>query len=81
MEVAGLAASIGKETRVTYDGSKEPDIALGELRADNEVLAVLENLLELVERLEERDDGGLIGLLRSSESGFVDAVVDLRRDD
>ena len=43
----------------TYDGDEETDVGFGEAVAD-EVVFALEYLLETVERLEERDDGGLV---------------------
>ena len=55
------------------DGDEQPDVRFRELAADEIVLAV-QNLLEPVERLEERDDGCLVRLLRRREAGLVHAV-------
>jgi hypothetical protein len=58
------------------DGREEPDVCLGELVPDDVLLAALEDLLEAVERLEQRLDRGLVRLLGGGEARLVDAVVD-----
>ena len=55
------------------DSDEEPDVRLRELAADEIVLA-LQDLLEPVERLEERHDRRLVRLLRRREARLVHPV-------
>ena len=57
----------------TYDGDEETDVGFGELVPDEGVFPV-EHLLETIERVEDRDDGGFVGLLTGCEAGLVHAV-------
>jgi hypothetical protein len=67
------STSGGEGARKTHDSNKETDVGFGEAVAD-EVLLALEHLLDAAERLEERDDGGFVCLLRGGESGLVHAI-------
>lgn len=57
----------------THDSDEQPDVCLGELVADEVVLAG-EHLLQPVERREQRLHSRLVRLLRRRKPGFVHAV-------
>ena len=57
----------------THDGDEETDVCFGEAVTD-EVVFALEDLLETIERVEERVDGRLVGLLRGGETGLIHSI-------
>jgi predicted ATPase len=53
-----------------------PDISLGQLTTDKEVVA-LENLFDSVQGFEQRDDVGLVSGLSGGKARLVNAVLNM----
>src|SRR5690606_21539151 len=74
---ASIALEMAVIDRVeAHERREQPPVRLGDPRA-REVAAGPEPIVEFVERVEQRDGGLLVRLLRRREARFVNAVIDV----
>ena len=60
--------SVAEQRRRTVHAREQTNVGLGELSADEELAAILEDLLDALKRLEQRLDGLLVRLLSRREA-------------